>query len=93
MKIFKYALDIDAGDTVIHSCYHYFKPLAIGAQDGKLVMWVQVDPDDPVRGSWNTYRVIATGEDFKPEDDWEYIGTAQVYWFVAHVWLVKKVWK
>ncbi len=57
--------------------------LSVGSQEGRLVAWALVDPEQPVLP--HPIRVLMTGESFS-EDPGRFVGTVQLGdWLIAHV--------
>jgi len=79
--IWKYPLDIT--DAQVLDIPMYSEPLSVGSQDGKLVLWVLVDPDNDLRPC--TIWIRGTGHDAMGLNRRHFVGTAQMDGFVWHV--------
>ena len=84
-KIYKYTLEIT--DRQILKIPESWFLLDIQNQNGKIVMWVRVSPDNELFD--NAFYIIATGQDLHDKCD-EHLGTIQIDKMVWHVY---KSWK
>lgn len=79
--ILKHELEItDSQSIMLHK---HADILDVGNQGGKLVLWAEEDTSQdkmPI-----AFKVIGTGQPV-PNDDFSYVGTAQVNGFVWHVY-------
>lgn len=80
MMIWKYEIII-SNDAVKFQIPINSTILFVDEQDGKLMMWVLVDPKEIKK--LRLFLVVGTGDGFNPE--LHYIGSAQIDEFVWHV--------
>jgi hypothetical protein len=59
------------------------EPLSIGFQDEKLCLWCLVQPTATIY--FHYFFAAATGQSLPTERLGSYVGTAQLDWFVVHV--------
>lgn len=58
--------------------------LTVRLRDDKPVVYVEVDPDAPTIP--HRFVTVMTGEEYEPPfGQWDYIGTVQIGWVVAHL--------
>lgn len=83
--IYKYNLELDTGAQNILMLGVRPKVVHVDIQHERVTLWVEVDPAD--KSYVSTFKIVATGETYAGEDDWEHVGTFMQYngSFVWHV--------
>lgn len=86
--IFKYPLELNLEDTLILTLPWGAMPLSVGVQNGRIMLWALVDPDQTEMADL-PFGVMPIGGPDLPEhfNANDFMGTVQMGVFVFHVFV------
>lgn len=84
--VYKYFLEVEDEEQVL--TLQSSRPVvSVAGQDGKVCLWIEIDTE--LKETKHIFRVFGTGH--KIPLGWDYIGTAQVFPFVWHVYELNSI--